>query len=192
MLQEGDMAPDFTLPASNGEQVSLSDFRGKKHVVLYFYPKDNTPGCTAEACDFRDRAGDFSELDTVILGVSLDDLKSHEKFIRKYNLPFLLLADTEAEVSKKYGVYKEKNMFGKRSGGFERSTFIIDKEGRLAKIYRKVKVDGHVQEALAVCERTPFLIRAGGGALERESMPIPFRNITIGSPPAWTGTSPIM
>jgi len=149
MLQEGDMAPDFTLPASNGEQVSLSDFRGKKNVILYFYPKDNTPGCTAEACDFRDRAGDFSELDTVILGVSLDDLQSHEKFIRKYNLPFLLLSDTEAEVSKKYGVYKEKNMFGKKKWGIERSTFIIDKEGRLAKIYRKVKVDGHVEDALA-------------------------------------------
>jgi peroxiredoxin Q/BCP len=117
-------------------------------VVLYFYPKDNTPGCTAEACDFRDMSGEFSELDTVILGVSLDDLKSHEKFIRKYDLPFLLLADTEAEVSKKYGVYKEKNMFGKKKWGIERSTFIIDKEGRLAKIYRKVKVDGHVKEAL--------------------------------------------
>ena len=148
MLQEGDMAPDFTLPASNGERVSLSDFRGKKNVVLYFYPKDNTPGCTAEACDFRDRTGDFSELDTVILGVSLDDLKSHEKFIRKHQLPFLLLSDVEAEVSKKYGVYKEKNMFGKKKWGIERSTFIIDKEGRLAKIYRKVKVDGHVKEAL--------------------------------------------
>ncbi|GGE27064.1 peroxiredoxin [Marinithermofilum abyssi] len=147
MLKEGDLAPDFTLPASNGEEVSLSDFRGK-NVVLYFYPKDNTPGCTAESCDFRDREEEFKNLDTVIIGVSLDDLKSHEKFIQKYNLPFLLLSDTEAEVSKKYGVYKEKNMFGKKKWGIERSTFLIDKEGKLAKIYRKVKVDGHVDDAL--------------------------------------------
>jgi thioredoxin-dependent peroxiredoxin len=147
LLKEGDLAPDFTLPASNGEEVSLSDFRGK-NVVLYFYPKDNTPGCTAESCDFRDREEEFKNLDTVIIGVSLDDLKSHEKFIQKYNLPFLLLSDTEAEVSKKYGVYKEKNMFGKKKWGIERSTFLIDKEGKLAKIYRKVKVDGHVDDAL--------------------------------------------
>jgi peroxiredoxin Q/BCP len=148
MLKEGDMAPDFTLPADNGEEVTLSDYRGDKHVVLYFYPKDNTPGCTQEACDFRDRVTEFADLDTVILGVSLDDVKSHEKFIAKYQLPFRLLADTNAEVSKMYDVYKEKNMFGKKKWGIERSTFIIDKDGRLAKIYRKVKVPGHVDEAL--------------------------------------------
>ncbi|PTX60706.1 peroxiredoxin Q/BCP [Melghirimyces profundicolus] len=148
MIKEGDQAPDFTLPASNGENVSLSDYRGDKNVVLYFYPKDNTPGCTAESCDFRDREKDFSDLNTVILGVSLDDLESHEKFIQKYNLPFLLLSDTEAEISKKYGVYKEKNVFGKKKLGIERSTFIIDQKGTIAKVWRKVKVDGHVDEAL--------------------------------------------
>ncbi len=148
MIQAGDQAPDFTLPASNGETISLSDYRGEKNVVLYFYPKDNTPGCTAESCDFRDHEQDFADLDTVILGVSLDDLASHEKFIQKYNLPFLLLSDTEAKVSNQYGVYKEKNVFGKKKWGIERSTFIINKEGRIANAWRKVKVDGHVKEAL--------------------------------------------
>lgn len=148
VIKEGDLAPDFTLPASNGEQVTLSSYRGKNNVILYFYPKDNTPGCTAQSCDFRDHSAQFADLDTVILGVSLDDLHSHEKFINKYNLPFLLLSDTEAEVSKAYGVYKEKNIFGNKKWGIERSTFIIDKEGRLAKVYRKVKVSGHVEETL--------------------------------------------
>ncbi|CEH28922.1 peroxiredoxin [Aneurinibacillus migulanus] len=143
----GQDAPNFTLPASNGENVSLSDFRGK-NVVLYFYPKDNTPGCTKESCDFRDKVEEFTGKDTVILGISTDDLTSHDKFIKKYNLPFLLLSDTEAEVSKLYDVYKLKKNFGKEYMGIERSTFIIDKEGRLAKEYRKVKVDGHVDEAL--------------------------------------------
>jgi peroxiredoxin Q/BCP len=147
----GQEAPDFTLPASNGENVSLHDFRGK-NVVLYFYPKDNTPGCTRESCDFRDKIEEFTAKDTVILGVSTDSLASHEKFIAKYNLPFLLLSDTEAEVSKLYGVYKLKKNFGKEYMGIERSTFIIDKEGRLAKEYRKVKVDGHVDEALRYIE----------------------------------------
>lgn len=143
----GQDAPSFTLPASNGENVSLSDFRGK-NIVLYFYPKDNTPGCTKESCDFRDKVEEFTGKDTVILGISTDDLTSHDKFIKKYNLPFLLLSDTEAEVSKLYDVYKLKKNFGKEYMGIERSTFIIDKEGRLAKEYRKVKVDGHVDEAL--------------------------------------------
>lgn len=147
----GQEAPDFTLAASNGEQVSLHDFRGK-NVVLYFYPKDNTPGCTKESCDFRDKMEEFTAKDTVILGISKDDLKSHDKFIQKYNLPFLLLSDTEAEVSTLYGVYKLKKNFGKEYMGIERSTFIIDKEGRLAKEYRKVKVDGHVDEALRYIE----------------------------------------
>ncbi|WP_246258582.1 thioredoxin-dependent thiol peroxidase [Kroppenstedtia pulmonis] len=148
MLKEGDLAPDFTLPASSGKSVSLSDYRGK-NVILYFYPKDLTPGCTTQSCDFRDHQGTFSDLDTVILGVSLDDLKSHAKFIEKHGLPFLLLSDTEAEVSRMYDVYKEKNMFGKKKWGIERSTFIIDREGKLAKIYRKVKVQGHVEDTLA-------------------------------------------
>ncbi|PTM56410.1 thioredoxin-dependent thiol peroxidase [Desmospora activa] len=149
MLQEGNPAPDFTLSASNGEKISLSDYRGQKNVVLYFYPKDNTPGCTAESCDFRDRSQDFSDLDTVIIGVSMDDLESHQKFIDKYQLPFLLLSDPEAEVCRKYEVYQEKNMFGKKKWGIVRSTFIIDKEGKLARSWRKVKVDGHVDEALS-------------------------------------------
>ncbi|MBA4495411.1 thioredoxin-dependent thiol peroxidase [Paenactinomyces guangxiensis] len=147
MLQEGDMASDFTLEASNGEQVSLSDFRGK-NVVLYFYPKDNTPGCTTEACDFRDHADSFADLDTVILGVSRDSVASHQKFIDKYDLPFLLLSDPDADVCKMYGVFKEKKMFGKVSMGIERSTFIIDREGKIAKVYRKVKVKDHVESAL--------------------------------------------
>ncbi len=148
MIQEGDLAPDFTLPASNGEQVTLSSYRGKSNVVLYFYPKDNTPGCTAESCDFRDHSNSFAELDTVILGVSLDAIDSHLKFINKYNLPFLLLSDTDAKISQAYGVYKEKNIFGNKKWGIERSTFIMDEEDQIAKIYRKVKVKGHVEEVL--------------------------------------------
>ncbi|WP_047152385.1 thioredoxin-dependent thiol peroxidase [Aneurinibacillus tyrosinisolvens] len=147
-LTVGQAAPDFTLPASNGEEVSLHDFRGK-NVVLYFYPKDNTPGCTKESCDFRDNAGQFEAKNTIILGVSTDSLASHDKFIKKYDLPFILLSDTDAAVSKLYDVYKLKKNFGKEYMGIERSTFIIDKEGQLAREYRKVKVDGHVEEALA-------------------------------------------
>jgi thioredoxin-dependent peroxiredoxin len=147
-LVVGQAAPDFTLPASNGKEVSLHDFRGK-NVVLYFYPKDNTPGCTKESCDFRDNAGQFEAKNTIILGVSTDSLASHDKFIKKYDLPFILLSDTDAAVSKLYDVYKLKKNFGKEYMGIERSTFIIDKEGQLAREYRKVKVDGHVEEALA-------------------------------------------
>jgi peroxiredoxin Q/BCP len=147
LLKEGDFAPDFTLQANTGEEVSLSDFRGKT-VVLYFYPKDNTPGCTAEACDFRDRHEEFADLDVVILGVSRDPVASHQKFAVKHGLPFLLLSDVDEEVCRKYDVLKEKTMFGKKVMGIERSTFIIDREGRIAKVYRKVKVPGHVEEAL--------------------------------------------
>jgi peroxiredoxin Q/BCP len=147
LLKEGEFAPDFTLQANTGEEVSLSDFRGKT-VVLYFYPKDNTPGCTAEACDFRDRHEEFADLDVVILGVSRDPVASHQKFAVKHGLPFLLLSDVDEEVCRKYDVLKEKTMFGKKVMGIERSTFIIDREGRIAKVYRKVKVPGHVEEAL--------------------------------------------
>jgi peroxiredoxin Q/BCP len=147
LLKEGDFAPDFTLQANTGEEVSLSDFRGKT-VVLYFYPKDNTPGCTAEACDFRDRHEEFADLDVVILGVSRDPVASHQKFAVKHGLPFLLLSDVDEEVCRKYDVLKEKTMFGKKVMGIERSTFIIDREGRIVKVYRKVKVPGHVEEAL--------------------------------------------
>ncbi|MCJ7843315.1 thioredoxin-dependent thiol peroxidase [Lederbergia sp. NSJ-179] len=149
-----EMAPDFQLKASNGENVSLSDFRGKKHIVLYFYPKDMTPGCTTEACDFRDHHDDFSELDVVILGVSPDPIEKHEKFVEKHGLPFLLLVDEQHEAAEKYDVWKQKKMFGKEFMGIERSTFIIDKEGKLVKEWRKVKVKGHVEEALNFIKTT--------------------------------------
>lgn len=146
-VEVGTAAPDFSLPASNGETVSLSDFRGK-NVVLYFYPKDMTPGCTTEACDFRDHYESFADLDAVVLGVSPDQLQRHEKFIEKHGLPFLLLADEEHSAAEAYGVWKLKKNFGKEYMGIERSTFIIDKEGKLVKEYRKVRVKGHVEEAL--------------------------------------------
>lgn len=148
-VQVGDIAPDFTLEASNGETVKLSDFKGEKHVVLYFYPKDLTPGCTTEACDFRNHYESFAELDAVILGVSPDPVKQHQKFIDKHGLPFLLLVDSEHKVAEDYDVWKLKKNFGKEYMGIERSTFIISKEGKLVKEWRKVKVNGHVEEALA-------------------------------------------
>ncbi|MCX7572174.1 thioredoxin-dependent thiol peroxidase [Tumebacillus sp. DT12] len=147
-ITAGQAAPDFALPASNGETLKLSDLRGKK-VVLYFYPKDNTPGCTTQACGFRDLHNDFAEADTVILGVSPDPLKSHEKFINKFELPFLLLADEEHAVCEQYGVWKEKNMYGKKYWGVERTTFLIDRDGNIAKVYPKVKVNGHMDQVLA-------------------------------------------
>ncbi|MGP4071683.1 thioredoxin-dependent thiol peroxidase [Piscibacillus sp. B03] len=146
-IEVGKQAPDFTLPASNGENVSLSDFKGK-HVVLYFYPKDMTPGCTTEACDFRDHHKSFEELDAVILGVSPDPVDRHEKFINKHDLPFLLLADEDHKVAEDYDVWKLKKNFGKEYYGIERSTFIIDKDGQLVKEWRKVRVKEHVEEAL--------------------------------------------
>ncbi|MFF2158486.1 thioredoxin-dependent thiol peroxidase [Paenibacillus chitinolyticus] len=146
-INTGQQAPDFELPANNGQQVKLSDFKGKK-VVLYFYPKDMTPACTTQACDFRDKYPEIESLNAVILGVSTDSLKRHEKFIDKYSLPFLLLADEDHAVSEIYGVWKEKSMYGKTFMGIERSTFLIDEEGILVKEWRKVKVKGHIEEAL--------------------------------------------
>lgn len=146
-IEKGQLAPDFELPASDGKLVKLSDYRGK-HVVLYFYPKDMTPGCTTEACDFRDQHKNFEELDSVVLGVSPDPVSRHEKFIEKYGLPFTLLADEEHEVAEQYGVWKLKKNFGKEYMGIERSTFIIDKDGKVARVWDKVKVSGHVEEAL--------------------------------------------
>ncbi|WP_141434348.1 thioredoxin-dependent thiol peroxidase [Bacillus sp. 03113] len=143
----GVAAPEFELPASNGQEVKLSDFLGK-NIVLYFYPKDMTPGCTTEACDFRDRHESFEGVNAVILGVSPDSITKHEKFIEKHGLPFLLLADVDHKVAEAYDVWKQKVNFGKQYMGIERSTFIIDKEGKLVKEYRKVKVKGHVDEAL--------------------------------------------
>ncbi|SNX70286.1 peroxiredoxin Q/BCP [Bacillus oleivorans] len=143
----GEKAPQFELVASNGETVKLSDYKGK-YVVLYFYPKDMTPGCTTEACDFRDYYEEFKELNAVILGVSTDPIKSHEKFIKKHGLPFLLLADENHEVAEAYGVWKPKKMFGKEFLGIVRSTFIIDPDGKVVQEFRKVRVAGHVEEAL--------------------------------------------
>lgn len=140
-------APDFALEANNGETIKLSNYTGT-NVVLYFYPKDMTPGCTTQACDFRDQIQQFNELDAVILGVSTDPVNRHQKFVEKYGLPFLLLADTDHEVADAYGVWTLKKNFGKEYMGIERSTFIIDKEGKVAKEWRKVKVKGHVEEAL--------------------------------------------
>jgi thioredoxin-dependent peroxiredoxin len=143
----GEKAPQFTVKANNGEDVSLADFQGK-NVVLYFYPKDMTPGCTTQACDFRDMHESFAGLNAVILGVSPDPIARHEKFIAKHDLPFLLLADEDHQVAEQYGVWKLKKNFGKEYMGIERSTFIIDAEGKLVKEWRKVRVKGHVEEAL--------------------------------------------
>lgn len=147
-LQEGKKAPDFKLPSSEGDMMKLSDFQGKKNVVLYFYPKDNTPGCTQESCDFRDAHKKFKDQKTVILGVSPDSLKSHDKFIEKFELPFTLLSDEKKKVLEKYGVWKEKNMYGRKYMGVERTTVVIDKTGVVRKIYPKVKVKEHVKEVL--------------------------------------------
>ena len=147
-LKVGDKAPDFSPPDQDGKTVSLKSLKGKQ-VVLYFYPKDDTPGCTKEACGFRDSLKAIAKANTVVLGVSMDDAESHRKFIKKYSLPFPLLCDEDGAISKAYGVYKEKNMYGKTYWGIERSTFIIDETGKLKAIFRKVKVDGHVDEVQA-------------------------------------------
>lgn len=147
MLHIGEKAIDFTLPASDGSQVTLSDYVGK-WVVLFFYPKDLTPGCTTEACDFRDNFAEFEKHNAVIFGISRDSLSSHQKFVQKHELPFLLLSDEDEHVCKQYDVLKEKKMFGKKVFGIERSTFVIDPSGNIAKIYRKVRVQNHVPEVL--------------------------------------------
>lgn len=147
MVREGEKAPDFTLPAADGSEVTLSDWQGK-YVILYFYPKDLTPGCTQEACDFRDAYGEIRDVQAEVIGVSRDPMKRHQTFMEKHNLPFLLLSDESGEVCHLYGVIKEKTLFGKKVKGIERSTFIIDPKGTVAKIYRRVKVKDHVQTAL--------------------------------------------
>ncbi|MCY4543921.1 MAG: thioredoxin-dependent thiol peroxidase [Gemmatimonadetes bacterium] len=147
MLQAGDPAPDFTMEADKGGSVSLADLRGKT-VVLYFYPKDDTPGCTRESCAFRDHYPTFQNQDVLIYGVSCDSIPSHEKFSAKFDLPFPLLSDPDTSVSTAYGVYKEKTNYGRKYMGIERSTFVIDGEGRISRIYRNVKVDGHVEKVL--------------------------------------------
>lgn len=145
--QVNELAPNFKLMGSDNKEHSLNEYRGKK-VILYFYPKDNTPGCTAEACDFRDNYTSFKDLNTIILGVSKDSLVAHDKFITKFGIPFILLSDKDEEVCKLYNVIKEKNMYGRKYKGIERSTFIIDEEGILIKEFRKVKVKGHIDKIL--------------------------------------------
>ena len=146
-LTEGTAAPDFSSKDQNGQSIKLSDFRGKK-VILFFYPKDNTPGCTKEACAYRDASQNFEANNTVILGVSPDNEKSHKKFIDKFDLPFQLLCDTDKDICEAYGVWVEKSMYGKKYMGVERSTFLIDEDGNLAAVRRKVKPEPHVAEML--------------------------------------------
>ncbi len=147
VLKEGIKAPDFTAINQDGVKVKLSSFKAKKNVVLYFYPKDMTPGCTTQACNFRDQYKKFK--DTVILGVSIDSSERHQKFIAKYDLPFTLIADIEKKVVQKYGVWQEKKLYGKTFMGIVRTTFIIDKAGTIQKIFSKVKVKNHIEEVLS-------------------------------------------
>jgi len=146
-IEEGKKAPAFTLTSDAGEKVRLSELAGSP-VVLYFYPKDDTPGCTREACAFRDQSSALKKLGAVVLGVSPDDVASHEKFRDKYDLNFPLLADAGHKVAEKYGAWREKNMYGKKSMGIQRSTFLIDSAGKIAKVWKRVKVDGHDEHVL--------------------------------------------
>lgn len=148
MVQDGDKAPDFELPAESGDKIKLSGFKGKG-VVLYFYPKDDTSGCTLEAKDFSSFAPDFRKLGIEVIGLSPDSIESHRKFSRKYDLAVRLAADEDKAVANAYGVWVEKSMYGRKFMGVERSTFLVDKSGRIAKSWRKVKVPGHAEEVLA-------------------------------------------
>lgn len=141
------MAPNIKLPASNGEDVILRELRGKK-VVLFFYPKNHTPTCTQEACDFRDAQTAFEAADTILVGVSPDPVQSHHKFIAKHDLPFLLLADTELKAAKKYGVWQEKQLYGRKYMGIVRSTFLIDRKGKLVREWRNLRIKGHIDAVL--------------------------------------------
>ena len=147
ILKEGDIAPDFTLPTDGNGEFTLSQLRGK-NIVLYFYPKDNTPGCTTESKDFRDLADEFEKTDTLIFGVSKDSVKSHDKFREKYCLPFPLISDEKGEMIEAYNVWKEKSMYGKTFMGIERTTFLLNKDGVISKVWRKVKVSDHAKEVL--------------------------------------------
>jgi peroxiredoxin Q/BCP len=146
-IEEGAKAPAFTLKADDGSKVKLSDLKGQP-VVIYFYPKDDTPGCTKEACAFRDRSDELAELGAKVFGVSTDSVESHVKFKQKYQLNFPLLSDPEHAMAEKYGAWREKNMYGKKSMGIQRSTYLIDAEGKVVKVWKKVSVDGHDQQVI--------------------------------------------
>lgn len=146
-MKEGSLAPNFTLKDKDGREISLSDFKGKK-VVIYFYPKDNTPGCTRQACAFAGAYSEFREIDAVVIGISRDSVASHEKFAEKYNLPFILLSDPELDAIKAYGVWQEKKLYGKVSMGVVRTTFVIDESGIIEKVMPKVKPDTNAEEIL--------------------------------------------
>lgn len=150
-LTIGQKAPSFTLLDDKGQKVRLSDFKGKK-VVLYFYPKDDTPGCTKEACSFRDGMDDIRASQSVVLGVSADSVESHKKFSNKFNLNFPLLSDVDKKVVQAYGVWKEKSLYGRKFMGIERTTFVIDEQGKIAHVFPKVKVDSHVEDVLSELE----------------------------------------
>ena len=147
----GDVAPDFRLPSTRGKEMTLKEHKGKD-VILYFYPKDDTPGCTAEACSFRDHESDLSKAHAVVLGVSTDSIESHDKFRGKYELNFPLLSDTTGDIVKMYGVWKEKNMYGKRYWGVARTTFWIGPDGKIKKIWKKVDTKRHAEEVLAALD----------------------------------------
>ena len=147
-IEPGQKAPAFTLATDSGEKVKLADLAGSP-VVLYFYPKDDTPGCTKEACNFRDRIGEIQQHGAKVFGVSPDDAKSHQKFREKYTLNFPLLVDTDHKVAEKYGAWREKNMYGKKSMGIQRSTFLIGPDGKVVKVWKKVSVDGHDDQVIA-------------------------------------------
>ena len=148
MLQAGDKAPDFETETDGGGKVRLKDLRGRK-VILYFYPKDNTPGCTTEACDFRDQATAIDDADAVVLGVSPDSVRSHDNFKKKHELPFTLVSDPDHSVAEAYGVWREKSMYGRKYMGIVRSTFLIDEKGKIAEAWDKVRVKGHVDDVLS-------------------------------------------
>lgn len=150
-IKVGQKAPSFTLFSQSGEKVSLTNYRGKR-VILYFYPKDDTPGCTKEACDFRDSIEEINESGTVVLGVSADSVISHKKFAQKFSLSFPILSDVDKKVACAYGVWKEKSLYGRKFMGIERSTFIIDEGGKIVEIFSKVKVESHLEEVLGELE----------------------------------------
>ncbi len=152
-LAAGDKAPDFDMPADSGHNVKLADYLGKKNVVLYFYPRDDTPGCTVEAKDFRDLVKDFAFEDTVVIGVSKDDIKSHCKFRDKYELSFALASDKDGDVTERYGAWVEKSMYGKKYMGIQRATFLIGMNGKIAAVWPKVSVPGHAKEVLEAAKK---------------------------------------